>query len=73
MADYRTDGDGRDFPPELQEYDPADGWADVDEWWDARVAFAREHGTFGRTASGRGRILPLIQAMVQRPSEGDEA
>jgi hypothetical protein len=57
--------DRREFPPELQQYDPADGWADVEAWWDARFAVAREHGTFGRTASGVGKVLPLLQEMAR--------
>lgn len=65
MAEHRPDNSRRDFPPELQHYNPADGWADGKEWWDARIEYAREHGTFGPTASGRGKILPLIQEMTK--------
>lgn len=64
MAGYRPEEDRREFPPELRRYDPDDGWTDGQHWWRARIEFAREHGTYGRTASGRGRILPLIQEMT---------
>ncbi len=64
MADFRNDS-GPDFPPRLARYRAEDGWADRDEWWDARVDFAREHGVYGRTASGKGKILPLLQEMAR--------
>jgi hypothetical protein len=67
------DDNGREFPPELQRYNPVDGWTDRDEWWDARIDFAREHGTFGRLPSGRGKILPLLQEMAQLPTQEKES
>jgi hypothetical protein len=67
MADFRDDK-GPDFPPHLAQYRPEDGWADHDEWWDARIDFAREHGVYGWTASGSGKILPLLQELVAAPA-----
>lgn len=72
MANYRPDEDRREFPPELQQYDPADGWVDRQQWWQARIEFAREHGVYGRTASGDGKILPLIQEMTKTQGGNDD-
>jgi hypothetical protein len=68
MAKFKSD-DAPQFPPYLAEYRPGDGWADRDEWWDARVQFARDHGVFGRTASGKGKILPLLQELMQNEDQ----
>jgi len=53
MADYRPEEGRGEFPPDVVTYK-------------AKVEFAREHGTFGRLRSGRGRILPIIQELAGR-------
>jgi hypothetical protein len=69
---WRLDGRNPEFPPELQRYDPADGWADGEAWWAARIEFARKHGVYGRTASGKGKILPILQEMCRQSTRNDE-
>lgn len=64
---YRLDDEQEpDWPLRLRAYDAA-VWCCVPRWESERAHWLRDNGGayFGRTASGKARILPFIQELAR--------